>query len=285
MSNERGDNPPPSLPRARDGSSAREIALRCARSAGAIFRSAAGGQAAVEKGTTSGGRSDLVTSADPAIERDVTAILQAAYPEHAVLGEETGDHRGEADWQWVIDPIDGTRNFSSGIPWAAFNLALYGQGVPRLALTFDPYHDETFYAEAGGGTTVNGRSVQVRDPGRLRDAFLGVDLGLDDARGRTLLAALHDLFPAVQAIRIPGTVALGLAYVAAGRLDAYLHPSAYLWDFAPGALLVSEAGGIATEIDGTALTPASRSVAAAGRMLHTDLIERFRSVVEDNALE
>jgi fructose-1,6-bisphosphatase/inositol monophosphatase family enzyme len=268
------------LPLATDGTTAREIAHRCARAAGDIFRAAGGPQATISKGTTSGGRNDPVTSADPAIERVVTEILLAAYPGHAVLGEETGDHAGEADWQWIIDPIDGTRNFSSGIPWTAFNLALYGQGIPRLALTHDPYHHETFYAESGAGTTVNGVAVQVRDVPRLRDAFVGIDIGLEDTRGRALLAALHDLFPGVQAVRIPGTVALGLAYVAAGRFDAYLHPSPYLWDFAPGELLVREAGGVATEVDGVPLTPMSRSIVASGLSLHEELVERFRRVVE-----
>jgi myo-inositol-1(or 4)-monophosphatase len=278
-STEPGRDLPP-LPRAADGATAREIAHRCARAAGEIFRAAGGPQATISKGTTSGGRIDPVTSADPAIERVVTEILLAAYPDHAVLGEETGDHAGEADWQWIIDPIDGTRNFSSGIPWAAFNLALYGRGVPRLALTFDPYHDETFFAESGEGTTVNGRAVRVTEAARLRDAFVGVDIGLEDTRGRALLAVLHDLFPGVQAVRIPGTVALGLAYVAAGRFDAYLHPSPYLWDFAPGELLVREAGGVATEIDGMPLTVASRSIVASGPALHEEMVERFRRVVE-----
>ncbi|MGD9893955.1 MAG: inositol monophosphatase [Dehalococcoidia bacterium] len=271
----------PPLPRAVDHATAQEIADRCARAAGDIFRAAGGLQATVSKGTTSGGRSDPVTSVDPAIERVVTEILRAAFPDHAVLGEETGDHAGEADWRWIIDPIDGTRNFSSGIPWTAFNLALYGQGIPRLALTYDPYHDETFYAEAGGGTSVNGAATRVRDVARLRDAFVGIDIGLEDGRGRAILAALHDLFPGVQAVRIPGTVALGLAYVAAGRLDAYLHPSPHLWDFAPGDLLVREAGGVATEIDGAPLTPRSRSIVASGPGLHAELVERFRRVVED----
>lgn len=269
------------FPIARDGATAGEVAHRCARAAGEIFRAASGQRAAVAKGTTSGGRSDLVTSADPAIERAVTEILRATYPEHAVLGEEAGGHQGEAEWLWVIDPIDGTRNFSSGIPWAAFNLALYRRDVVRLALTFDPYRDETFYAEAGAGTTVNGEAVRTSGAARLGSAFLGLDLGLEDARGRALLGVLHDLFPGVQALRIPGTAALGLAYVAAGRLDAYLHPSVFVWDFAPGALLVQEAGGVATEMDGAPLTIASRSVAASGAALHAELVERFQVIVGD----
>ncbi len=195
-----------------------------------------------------------------------------------MLGEETGRHPGEAEWLWVSDPIDGTRNFSAGIPWVAFNLALYHQRRPRLALTLDPFQGELFYAEAGSGTLLNERPVGVTQPERLADTFLGVDIGMDDGRGRALLAELHRLFPGVQAIRILGTAALGLAYVAAGRLDAYVHPSPYAWDFAPGLLLVEEAGGTVTDGAGGPVTLASRSIVAAGPGVQAQVIEQFRSL-------
>jgi len=256
------------------------VALRCATAAATIMHeAAAGGRATRLKGATSGGRSDLVTETDPAIERAVMAILRDAYPEHAVLGEETGGAIVEHGWSWVIDPIDGTRNFGAGIPLVAFNLALYGDGQPRLALTQDALHDEQFYAESGAGGTVNGRPLAVSRPARVADAVLAVDLGMDDTRGRALLGELHGLFPGVQALRIPGTVALGMAYVAAGRIDAYLHPSAFAWDFAPGVLLVREAGGLVSEIDGTPVTLMSRSVLCSGPLIADELINRFAHVV------
>jgi len=267
------------LPQARDGATAEEVARRCAAAARALLLDAAAKpRLATGKGTTAGGRSDIVTSTDPAIERAVLTILAEAYPDHAVLGEETGRHPGEAEWLWVIDPIDGTRNFSAGIPWVAFNLALYHMGEPRLALTLDAFQDETFYAETGSGTALNGRPVRVTRPERLAETFLGADIGMDDTRGRALLAELHALFPGVQAIRILGTAALGMAYVATGRLDAYIHPSPYAWDFAPGVLLVQEAGGVVTDGTGEPVTLASRSIVAAGPGLQSQLVERFRSV-------
>ncbi|MGH2584480.1 MAG: inositol monophosphatase family protein [Dehalococcoidia bacterium] len=269
-----------SLPRARNGATARDVAHRCAEAAGTILRAAsAQPRPAVEKGTTRGGRSDIVTATDPAIERAVLATLREAYPEHAVLGEETGGHPGEAAWLWVIDPIDGTRNFSAGIPLMAFNLALYGRGEPRLALTYDPFREETFYAETGGGATVNGGPLQVTPVERVADVFLCADIGLDDGRGRELLGALREIFPGFQSLRLIGTTALGLAYVAAGRFDAYIHPSPQVWDFAPGALLVREAGGVVSELDGSPLTLASRSVVASGPAVHGELVARFQQVV------
>ena len=267
------------LPPARDGATARDVVRRCAAAARALLlEAAAKPRLAAGKGFTSGGRSDIVTSTDPAIERAVITILTEAYPDHAVLGEETGQHPGDAEWLWVIDPIDGTRNFSAGIPWVAFNLALYHQGAPHLALTLDAFQGEMFYAEAGRGTLLNERTVRVTQPERLADTFLGVDIGMDDARGRALLAELHNLFPGVQAIRILGTAALGMAYVAAGRLDAYIHPSPYAWDFAPGVLLVREAGGVVTDGTGGPVTLASRSIVAAGAGVQAHVVDQFRSV-------
>jgi myo-inositol-1(or 4)-monophosphatase len=271
----------PELPRASDGSTAREVAHRCARAAAEILRAATRqSRTGLAKGTTAGGRVDLVTVTDPAIERAVIEIVQAAYPDHALLGEETGGHAGAAQWLWIVDPIDGTRNFSAGIPLVAFNLALAHAGTTRLALTLDALHDEIYYAESGAGATLNGDPLHIDATTDISRVFLGVDLGLDDDRARLMLGALHDLFPQVQAIRVPGTVALGLAYVAAGTLDAYLHPAAYAWDFAPGALLVQEAGGYATEIDGSPLTLTSRSVLASAPGAHAALVAAFRRVAE-----
>jgi myo-inositol-1(or 4)-monophosphatase len=269
-----------SLPRAQNGATAREVARRCAKAAGEILRAAAERpRTAAEKGTTSGGRSDIVTATDPAIERAVMGILREAYPDHAVLGEETGGHPGEAEWLWVIDPIDGTRNFSAGIPLMAFNLALYGRGEPRLALTYDAFREELFYAEAGCGASLNGEPIQVTTVERVADTFLSADIGLDDGRGRELLGALREIFPGFQSLRLIGTTALGLAYVAAGRFDAYIHPSPQVWDFAPGALLVREAGGVVSEMDGSPLTLASRSIVGSGPGVHGELVARFQQVV------
>jgi fructose-1,6-bisphosphatase/inositol monophosphatase family enzyme len=268
------------LPLASDGSTALDVARRCARVAGEMVRAAAArSRLAESKGRSPGGRVDVVTELDPAIERAVTDILQRAFPTHRILGEETGSTSGASSWLWVVDPIDGTRNFSHGIPLVAFNLALCHEGEPRLGLTYDPLHEELFIAEAGGPATLNGRAIQVTETARLADALLGIDLGLDDGVGLRLLAAMHDLFPGVQAFRIPGSVALGMAYVAAGRLDAYLQPSPFAWDFAPGWLLVRQAGGAVSALDGTPLALASRSVAASGPSLHEELLARFRGIL------
>lgn len=270
----------PPLPVARNGATSLDVARRCAGIAGEMLRSAAARPRPTHgKGSSPGGRTDVVTETDPAIESAVIAILSDAFPTHRILGEETGSTSVASSWLWVVDPIDGTRNFSQGIPWVAFNLALCHEGEPRLALTYDPFHNELVTAESGAPTTLNGQVVEMTETPHLAEALLGVDLGLDDAVGRALLLALHNLFPGVQSFRVPGSVALGMAYVAAGRLDAYLHPSPFAWDFAPGWLLVRQAAGTVSALDGTPLALASRSVAASGGALHDELLAHFGGVL------
>lgn len=274
------------LPTARTGESAREVAHRCAEVAHRLIRGGAATRAEVTvKGETPGGRQDIVTATDPAVERAVIAILTEAYPDHAVLGEESGAHaapdRGagrEAEWRWIIDPIDGTRNFAAGIPLVGFNLALYRDTTPALGLTLSPFMEEIFYAEAGGGTRLNGNPVQASRATRVADAILAVDLSYDDAGGKALLQMTAALWPGAAAFRTPGTVALGMAYVAAGRFDIYLHPAAYAWDYAPGVLLIQEAGGIVTDFSGAPLSFARHTLVAAGTTLHPEALALVRAL-------
>jgi myo-inositol-1(or 4)-monophosphatase len=247
--------------------------------AGRLIREAAARpRLAITKGETSGGRLDIVTATDRAVEVAIVALLRAAYPDHAILGEEGGVREGASGWQWVIDPVDGTRNFGAGLPLFAFNLALCRDGQPRLALTLDPLREETVYAEEGQGATLNGAPVRVAPVERLADAILAVDLGMHDGRARALLGELHTLFPGFQALRCLGSVALGLASLAAGRAGGYVSPSAFAWDYAPGVLLVREAGGTVTELDGSPWSLASRSVVAGPPGVHAELLAHFGSV-------
>jgi myo-inositol-1(or 4)-monophosphatase len=264
------------LPVGTGGVSAREVAHACRDAARRIITDAAALPREVQvKGESAGGRLDIVTATDPAVERAVSAILTDAFPDHGILGEETGGHTAEAEWLWIIDPIDGTKNFNAGVPLVAFNLALWQAGVPRLALTLDVFQDETFYAEASGGTTLNGRPVRVSGAGALNEAILCFDLGLEDGPAQATLAVLRETFPILQGLRLLGTTALGLAWVAAGRWDGYLHPRPSVWDFAPGVLLVQEAGGIVTDFQGGPVTLSSRAVVAAPQGVHGELVQRL----------
>lgn len=258
----------PELPTSSTGKSALEVARACAKAAGDVIR-AGFGRVSV---TATKGRGNVVTETDLAAERAVLEVLHREFPGHAVLGEETAATTRSDGWMWVVDPVDGTKNFSRGIPQFAFSLALCFDARPVLALTMQPILGEEFLALAGKGTTLNGVPVRVSGVESVRDSVFAMDLGYDDNRARLLLELALSIWPGMQSLRIPGSAALGLAHVAAGRFDLFLHSNLQPWDLAAGLLLVREAGGIVTERDGSEPTIFSEAVVAASPGVHADFL-------------
>jgi fructose-1,6-bisphosphatase/inositol monophosphatase family enzyme len=173
---------------------------------------------------------------------------------------------------WVVDPIDGTKNFSRGIPHFGFGLALCHDSEPRLALTLHPSTGDEFLAVKGGGCRLNGLECRVSDVATVRDSVVALDMGYDDAGGRRQLDTALALWPGMQSLRVTGSAVLGPAFVAAGRWDIYVHRDLKPWDIAGGLLLVSEAGGIASELDGTPATIFSRAVVCATPGVRADFL-------------
>ncbi|OGO51673.1 MAG: hypothetical protein A2148_09915 [Chloroflexi bacterium RBG_16_68_14] len=256
------------LPISKSGRSALEVARACAREAGRLalerFRQ--------PQEVTVKGRGNLVTQTDLEIERYLHEALRQEFPDHRVLSEETAAGTEASGWVWVVDPLDGTRNFVSGIPFFCVNIALCYNGEPVVAVTHDPNHDEAFWAERGRGAWVNGQPARASDKVTVQASVLGVDLGYDDRRGRAVLQLLHQLFPRVQSVRIPGSAALGLAYAACGRYDLFLHHDLFPWDIAAGILLVREAGGAITDHSGASIAISSRTVMAGAPKAHADFL-------------
>jgi len=219
------------------------------------------------------GWNNLVTDADHAAEEAILERLNAAFPTHAIVAEESGMHAGTSGYAWYIDPLDGTRNFASGVSQICVNLALKHGDTIVLGLTYDPVRDELLRAVEGGGAYLDGQPVAVGVQTTLRECLLGCDMGYKDAEGKMLLRMLADLWPNVQSVRMMGSAALGVAYVAAGRFDLYVHHYVQPWDIAPGLLLVREAGGIATDLRGADAIPESGCIVAASPRVH-DLFMR-----------
>ena len=207
------------------------------------------------------GRGNFQTEADVAAERAVLALLRQEYPQHEVLAEETaGEARGEG-WLWVVDPLDGTHNYSRGIPYFAFNIALCHRREPVLGLTYAPVTGEEFFAQKGAGLTVNGQPARASAADRLGDCVVGADLGYEDARAARMLELVAEVWP-VQSVRVMGSAALGLAYAACGRYDLFMHHFLYPWDIAAGIVLVGEGGGAVVDRDGGAVSIDSEGVVA-----------------------
>lgn len=268
----------PALPVASDGSDALQVAVRVAQAAGAEIErrlpDTIGSGAKERLGlTTKGGWNDRVTEVDKAAEDAALAVLTAAFPHHEVVGEESGAHGGDPAYRWYVDPIDGTRNFASGLPHICVSVGLWAHGEPTVGVLLDPIRKETFTAATGRGTAINGTPVTVSDESRMEEALLGFDIGYKGPEGKLLLAAVAELWPGFQSVRMMGSAALGITYAGCGRLELYAHHYVQPWDIAAAIVVVREAGGVATELNGGPLTPESTSIAAGAPRIHEQFLE------------
>jgi fructose-1,6-bisphosphatase/inositol monophosphatase family enzyme len=256
------------------GNTAIDVAWRCAREGGRLALERFGGVQAIDIK----GHRNIVTETDVAVELKIKAILASEYPSHKILSEETAaDTDVSRGWTWVIDPIDGTKNYAMGIPFWCVNIALCRDGEPIVALTYDAVHDEGYWAVAGQGAYCGQQRITASSQPDVFSSVIGLDLGYDDALGMQQLDLIRRIFPDVQGFRLTGSAALGLAYAACGRIDLYAHLNCSPWDVAAGLLLVREAGGVATDRDGAPMRITSRAFAAGGRLVHADFMKRYAS--------
>lgn len=221
------------------------------------------------------GRGNVVTQADYAAERAILARLRQEFPDYGVISEESEAVATSSPYTWVVDPLDGSNNFSFGLPFFSVSIALLREGEGVLGVTYDPLRREAFWAERGRGAFLNGSPLRVSQKEELISSLVGFDMGYNDARGGEMLDFARRLWPGVFSFRIMGSGALGLAYVAAGRLDLYLHRWLYPWDLSAGLLLVEEAGGVVTDWQGQPLSQDSREVIATNPTLHREVMARL----------
>jgi fructose-1,6-bisphosphatase/inositol monophosphatase family enzyme len=222
------------------------------------------------------GHRNIVTETDIECELRVKAILAEEYPSHKILSEETeSDTDASSGWTWVIDPIDGTKNYAIGLPFWCVNVALCRDGEPVVGLTYDAVHDEGFWAIEGEGAFCNDAPITASVKSDVFSSVLSLDLGYDDALGAKQIALIQRIFPRTQGFRITGSAALGLAYAACARIDLYVHLNVSPWDVAAGILLIREAGGLATERSGDPMRITSRQFVAGGRHVHSDFMTRY----------
>lgn len=198
-------------------------------------------------------RNDYVTEIDRAAEEAVIATIRRAYPDHAILAEESGASGGRrSEVEWIIDPIDGTANFIRGLPHFATSIACRVRGELAHGVIYDPVKDELFAASRGSGAQLDGRRIRVSDTIRLEKALVATGFAYRKSGDiGDHLEALQQVLRATGDVRRAGSAALDLAYVASGRLDGFWERGLAPWDMAAGLLLVVEAGGIATDPDDT----------------------------------
>ncbi len=200
------------------------------------------------------GHNDFVSEVDHAAEQSIIDVLQQAYPDHAILAEESGasaNLHDENENVWIIDPLDGTTNFIHGFPQYAVSIALQQRGQITQAVVYDPTRNELFTATKGVGAFLNDKRIRVAKRDKLADALVGTGFPYSDLSGLDeYLKMFKAMTEKTAGLRRPGSAALDLAYVAAGRLDGFFEKNLKPWDMAAGALLISEAGGIVSDFRG-----------------------------------
>ena len=232
-----------------------KVAQEIAAEAGALLRQRYGTTHTIQQK----GFRDIVTDVDLEVEALIVARLRAALPQHAIITEE-GAGEGEsnaAPVRWLIDPIDGTTNFSRHNPNFCLSIGAVADEQPVIGVIVEPLRDYCFAAYRGGGARLNGEPILTSTNTTLDRAVLGSDIPRDPARRAQHLALLNGLLARARTVRVLGSAALGMAYVAAGWFDGYLHRRIHPWDQAAGALLIAEAGGVLSTCSGAPWTVAA----------------------------
>lgn len=250
-----------------------ELAIKAAREAGAILQSTAARGFQIE----SKGRIDLVTEADLASEKHITSLIRQHFPSHHLLAEESGGTEtgvGPEDYRWIIDPLDGTTNFAHGFPCYAVSIGIEQGGRPLAGVIYDPSRDELFAAERGAGATLNGRPIKVSATTDLEKALLVSGFPYDvRERMEEYLPAWREFLRASQGVRRLGSASLDMACIAAGRMDGFWEHGLHAWDTAAGWIIVEEAGGRVTRLDGAPFDNFVPSLLCTNGLIHDQMLE------------
>jgi len=219
------------------------------------------------------GAIDLVTEFDKRSEEVILPFIQKEFPEHAILAEESGLHHTESEYQWVIDPLDGTTNFAHGIPIFSVSIALLKKNSPIVGVVYDPLRDEWFSAEIGRGAMLNDQPIQVTTHAELGQAVLSTGFPYDlHINPQNNFAHFVHLQRRTRAVRHLGSAALDCAWTAMGRLDGYWEFGVKPWDVGAGALIVREAGGRVTTAEGNEDFLSTDSIVVSNGLLHEQLL-------------
>jgi myo-inositol-1(or 4)-monophosphatase len=259
------------LPLATSGKSALEVASAAAKEAGEILLAHFGSV----KQITRKSQGNLVTDADILSEKLIIDFLKREYPDFSILSEESHSSTPINGYTWVVDPLDGTNNYTFGIPFFCVNIALVRDEDILLGVTYDPVRGEIFQAETGKGAYLNESPIRVTTISSLRESLVGLDLGYSHDRGRQMLNTVKRLWGQVHCVRLMGSSSLGIAYVACGRISLYFHRYLFPWDIASGLLLVREAGGEVVDWQGGRANFRDTELVASNLRLQREFLQHF----------
>jgi len=258
---------------------AAEVAEAAARAGGAVLMRFLRDQDELEIGYKDA-RANLVTAADRESQRAVTETILTAFPDHAVDGEEGTSGSLDAADVWYVDPLDGTTNFTHGLPFFCVSVALRSRGTTVAGAVYDPLHDEMFVGVLAGGATLNGAPIGVSDIARLDRALVVAQAQtVDPGEIRAYARLVERLMSVSGGVRSLGSPALTLCAIAAGRLEGYCEYTMDAWDILAGQLILAEAGGLLTLFDGRPHLTADRAdVVASNGYIHAELVDALRGL-------
>lgn len=270
------------IPFTPSGKSFTAVAINTASKAGEWIKSKLGAYTSLSLKYSS---HDLVTEVDKGAERMIRNLILTHFPTHSFLGEEGVEpgprasaralnDLGQADYLWIVDPIDGTTNYVHGFPFYTVSIALAYKGEVVVGVVYDPSRDEMFVAEKGKGAYLHGKPMKVAPEKKLSDSLIATGFPADlEGSLPVNMAGLNAIVPKVRNIRTSGSAALHMAYVAAGRLSGFWEIGLNSWDMAAGALLIQESGGTVTDTIGTPYHLAVRNVMATNGHIHEEFLQ------------
>jgi len=257
-----------------------DFAVDVARGAGGILRENYGKEQSVHYK----GEINLVTEVDRRSESYIFGRIRSAFPEHGILSEESSEITSSSAYRWIIDPLDGTTNYAHNYPCFCVSVALERDGELLAGAVFDPLLSELFAASAGGGAFLNGARIRVSETENLRRSLLSTGFAYDVKQAtHNNLDLFREFVFTGQAIRRDGSAALDLCYLACGRFDGFWELKLSPWDTAAGLLILREAGGVATRLDGSPYDIHQPDLLASNGRIHGQMMEVIRRALTKNA--
>ncbi|HRY63388.1 MAG TPA: inositol monophosphatase family protein [Patescibacteria group bacterium] len=227
---------------------------------------------------TTKSKHEIVTPADFAAEKIILSAIKKNFPTDRILSEEAGDNKKQSDYLWIIDPLDGTTNFAMGNPLFSISIALAKKEEIIMALVYIPFLKDLYLAEKNKGAFLNGQKIHVSVENKIANSFLTFCHGGSDVSVKKAINIYSKLKPVARDLRQIGTAALETAWVARGKTEAIIIPGVNPWDVAAGALLIREAGGIVTDLDGQPWTIHSKGIIASNKNIHQPLLNIIKNI-------
>jgi myo-inositol-1(or 4)-monophosphatase len=254
-----------------------QTAIQAAREAGQFLLE---NRSNIRNISTKSSSIDLVTEIDKESERQIIEIVRTRYPDHAILGEEGGSYETASEYKWIIDPLDGTLNYTHGFPLFCVSIGIMHKDDLLAGVVYDPNTDELYTAERGSGAYVNGERIRVSETSDLISSLLitGFPYNIHSNPDHAIDHFI-DFLGEVQAIRRLGSAAIDLCYIAAGRGDGFWEVNIKPWDVAAGILIIEEAGGMVTDFDGRRATPFTNKFVASNGHIHRKMLDILRRKV------